>query len=101
MFERRLIFVAEMSALLTLLSFTGTTYAAPAAAKYAASYELGYPQHLACQCSPLPRPGLQPDYQFYYDTPGYFPGFLPAAGMARHLEPPVGSGFSEGPFGVR
>ena len=90
MFERRLVFVAAAS--LTLLSFTDTTYAAPAAATYAAP---------ACRCSLLPKPGLQPDYQFYYDTPGYFPGFLPAAGMARHLEPPVGSGFSEGPFGVR
>jgi hypothetical protein len=104
MFVRRLIFVAAMSASLGLLSLTQSTHAAPAAAKYDLSgwHKSDYAVHEpGCRCAPLPRPGLQPDYQFYYDTPGYFPGFLPAAGLAPELDPPVSAGFSEGPLGSR
>jgi hypothetical protein len=103
MFARRHILVAAMSASVGLLSFTHDSYAASPMAKYAfsASQERGYPvERSACRCAPRPRPGLQPDYQFYYDTPGYFPGFYPGAGIAPELGPSFGSGFSEGPLGV-
>lgn len=102
MFERPLIFAAAMSASLALLGLAESTHAAPAAPKYAVSrsHQSGYPaQQGDCQCSPLPRPGLQPDYQFYYDTPGYYPGFYPGAGMTREPGPLLGAGFSEGPVG--
>jgi hypothetical protein len=90
--------VAAVSASLGLVSFTHAAHAAPAAAKYA--NEAGYPAKThECRCGRLPRPGLQADSQFYYDTPGYFPGFYPGAGMLPELGPRLGSGFSEGPLG--
>ena len=80
MSARRYFLAAAMSASAGLLSFTDASYAAGPIAKYAfsASHERGYPvERSLCRCAPLPRPGLQPDYQFYYNTPGYFPGFYP------------------------
>jgi hypothetical protein len=103
MSARRYILAAAMSASAGLLSFTDASYAAGPIAKYAfsASHERGYSvERSLWRCAPLPRPGLQPDYQFYYDTPGYFPGFYPGAGFAPELGPSLGSGFSEGPFGT-
>jgi hypothetical protein len=100
MSARFLVLVAAMSGSLGLLSFTHAADAAPGAAKYAG--EPGYAgQKPTCRCARLPRPGLQADYQFYYDTPGYFPGFYPGAGMFPELGPYLGSGFSEGPLGAR
>ena len=103
MSARRHILAAAMSASVGLLSFTDASYAAAPMAKYAfsASHQRGSPvERSACQCAPRPRPGLQPDYQFYYDTPGYFPGFYPGAGIAPELGPSSVSGFSEGPLGI-
>jgi hypothetical protein len=103
MSARRHILAAAMSASVGLLSFTDAPHAASAVARYAfsPSHERGHPvERSACRCGPLPRPGLQPDYQFYYDTPGYFPGFYPAAGIAPELGPSFRSGFSEGPLGI-
>jgi hypothetical protein len=98
MFERPVVFVAAIVALPVMLSFTGPAQAAPAAARYATVgwHEAGYP---VCRCAPLPRPGLQPDDQFYYDTPGYYPGFRPGGGMVPQFDPPPRAGFSEGPLG--
>jgi hypothetical protein len=100
MLLRRLIFVAAVSTSVGLLGLT--VHAAPAAANdgFVGPYKTVYFVHPpGCRCAPLPRPGLQPDDQFYYDTPGYFPGFLPAARLAPELNPPVRAGFSEGPVG--
>jgi hypothetical protein len=103
MSARRRILAAAMFASIGLLSLTDASLAAAPMAKSAssASHQRSYPVELsACRCAPRPRPGLQPDYQFYYDTPGYFPGFYPGAGIAREVGPSFGSGFSEGPLGV-
>jgi hypothetical protein len=103
MSARRHILAAAISASAALLSFTATPDAATSVARYASSpsHERGQAiERSACRCA-LPRPGLQPDYQFYYDTPGYFPGFYPGAGIAPEIGPPLRSGFSEGPLGIR
>jgi hypothetical protein len=104
MSARRHILAAAMFVSVGLLSLTDASYAAAPMTKSAfsaASHERGYPvEWSACRCAPRPRPGLQPDYQFYYDTPGYFPGFYPGAGIAREVGPSFGSGFSEGPLGI-
>jgi hypothetical protein len=103
MFAQRHILVAAMSALLGLLTFIDAPYAASAVAKRAlsASRQPGCTARKpACRYARLPRPGLQPDYQFYYDTPGYYPGFYPGAGMAPEFGRSLGSAFSEGPLGV-
>jgi len=100
---RRHILAAAISASLGLLGFTDAPQAASAVAQHAfsPSHERGYAvERSACRCALLPRPGLQPDYQFYYDTPGYFPGFYPGAGFAPEFGPPLRAGFSEGPLGI-
>jgi hypothetical protein len=94
MCARPLVLMAAMSVSLGLLSLDATAGAAPVATKFAVKKS-------DCRCAPLPRPGLQADYQYYYDTPGYFPGFYPGAGYFRELGPSPGSGFSEGPLGPR
>ena len=101
MSARRHILVAAMSASVGFLSLADASYAAAPMAKYVSpvSHEWTV-ERSACRCALRPRPGLQPDYQFYYDTPGYFPGFYPGAGIAREVGPSFGSGFSEGPLGV-
>jgi hypothetical protein len=103
MSARRHILAAAISISVGLLSFTEAAYAATSAAKYASSpsQKSGHAaEWSACRCTPRPGPGLQPDYQFYYDTPGYFPGFYPGAGYAPEFGPPLRAGFSEGPIGV-
>jgi hypothetical protein len=92
-----------VSVSLGLLSLANAPHAASAAAKHAISspHQSGCAiRQPACRAARLPRPGLQADYQFYYNTPGYFPGFYPGAGMAREFGPSPGSGFSEGPLGI-
>ena len=102
----RFVLIAATIASLGLLGFADAPQAAPTTTKHrlSQSHYTGYP---ALQHSGRLRlrrgagPGLQPDYQFYFDTPGYFPGFYPAAGLAPDLDPPlVGSGFAAGPLGV-
>ena len=99
MSAQRHILAAVISISVGLPSFAEAAYASTSAARYASS-----PSHksgqVACRCTPLPGPGLQRDYQFYYDTPGYFPGFYPGAGYAPEFGPPLRAGFSEGPLGV-
>jgi hypothetical protein len=103
MSARRHILAAAISASVGLLSFIEAPYAATSMAIYvSSSHEWGHVvERSVCRCALLPRPGLQPDYQFYYDTPGYFPGFYPGAGIAPEFGPPLRSGFSEGPLGIR
>jgi len=103
MFAKRLILIAAISSWLGALGLFDGQYSASAGVKctFSASREAVPTRQLGCRPTLLPRPGLQPDYQFYYDTPGYFPGFYPAAGMGRDLGPNLGSGFSEGPSGLR
>jgi hypothetical protein len=103
MSARRHILAAAMFVSVGLLSLTNASLATAPMAKYAfsAAHERSYPvERSGCRCAPQPRPGLQPDYQFYYDTPGYFPGFYPGAGIAREVGPSFGPGFSEGPLGI-
>lgn len=103
--KSRFVLIAAVTTSLGLLSLTAAPQAASATTKLALaqSYDTGYPgwRH---PDHPWRRPGtgagLQPDYQYYFNTPGYFPGFYPAAGLAREFDPPVGSGFPQGPLGV-
>ena len=95
---RRHILAGAITASVGLLSLTEAPYAATSVAKVASSSHAI--ERSACRCAPLPRPGLQPDYQFYYDTPGYFPGFYPGAGIGPEFGPPLRAGFSEGPVGI-
>jgi hypothetical protein len=103
--SRFILFVAATSSL-GLLELTEAAQAAPdrTSLTYAQWHDSSQParQHFGyLRLRPGTGPGLQADYQFYHDTPGYFPGFYPAAGLARELDPAlVGSGFSEGPLGA-
>lgn len=103
--KSRFVLIAAATTSLGVLSLTAAPQAASATTKLALaqSYDTGYPasQHLnRTWHRPGTGAGLQADYQYYFNTPGYFPGFYPAAGVAREFDPPVGSGFPQGPLGI-
>ena len=97
MSARRYILAAAMSASAGLLSFTDASYAAAPIAESASPPPMNgvTPSNGRSVVARRYRTWSATDYQFYYNTPGYFPGSTRGLDFAPELGPSLGSGFSE------